>query len=182
MERGARAAWNGRTDIAIVEIGGTVEDIESLPFLEAPRQMSLRPGPGSPCFVHLTLVPFIPAAGELKTKPTQHSVQKLREIGISPDVLLCRADRPIPEDERAKISLFSNVALDAGISGWDVASIYKIPSMLHRQGLDEIVCFRLGIVAKPADLTVWDRLVDGLENPVNEVRVGMVGKYVGVWA
>ncbi|HEY4037585.1 MAG TPA: CTP synthase, partial [Burkholderiaceae bacterium] len=178
IERGAKAAWSGRTDVAIVEIGGTVGDIESLPFLEAARQMSLRLGPGSACFVHLTLVPFIPAAGELKTKPTQHSVQKLREIGISPDVLLCRADRPIPEDERSKISLFSNVALDAVISAWDVDSIYKIPSMLHRQGLDEIVCFRLGTVAKPADLSVWDRLVESLEHPLHEVRVGMVGKYV----
>ena len=178
IERGAKAAWNGRTDVAIVEIGGTVGDIESLPFLEAARQMSLRLGTASACFVHLTLVPFIPAAGELKTKPTQHSVQKLREIGIFPDVLLCRADRPIPEDERAKISLFSNVALDAVISVWDVDSIYKIPSMLHRQGLDEIVCFRLGTVAKPADLAVWDRLVEGLEHPLHEVRVGMVGKYV----
>ncbi|HEX4596532.1 MAG TPA: CTP synthase [Burkholderiaceae bacterium] len=178
IERGAKAAWSGRTDVAIVEIGGTVGDIESLPFLEAARQMSLRLGPGSACYVHLTLVPFIPAAGELKTKPTQHSVQKLREIGISPDVLLCRADRPIPEDERAKISLFSNVALDAVISAWDVDSIYKIPSMLHRQGLDEIVCFRLGTVAKPADLTLWDRLVESLEHPLHEVRVGMVGKYV----
>ncbi len=178
IERGAKAAWNGRTDVAIVEIGGTVGDIESLPFLEAARQMSLRLGTASACFVHLTLVPFIPAAGELKTKPTQHSVQKLREIGISADVLLCRADRPIPEDERAKISLFSNVALDAVISVWDVDSIYKIPTMLHRQGLDEIVCFRLGTVAKPADLAVWDRLVEGLEHQLHEVRVGMVGKYV----
>jgi len=178
IERGARAAWDGRTDIAIVEIGGTVGDIESLPFVEAARQMSLRLGRGSCCFVHLTLVPFIPAAGELKTKPTQHSVQKLREIGISPDVLLCRADRPIPEDERAKISLFSNVPLDSVISCWDVDSIYKIPSMLHKQGLDEIVCFKLGIVAKPADLTPWDRLVESLEHPLHEVRIGMVGKYV----
>jgi CTP synthase len=169
IERGARAAWDGRT---------TVGDIESLPFVEAVRQMSLRLGPGSACFVHLTLVPFIPAAGELKTKPTQHSVQKLREIGISPDVLLCRADRPIPEDERAKISLFSNVVMDAVISVWDVDSIYKIPSMLHRQGLDELVCFRLGIVAKPADLSAWNRLVEGLEQPLHEVRVGMIGKYV----
>ncbi len=178
IERGARAAWDGRTDIAIVEIGGTVGDIESLPFVEAARQMSLRLGRGSCCFVHLTLVPFIPAAGELKTKPTQHSVQKLREIGIYPDVLLCRADRPIPEDERAKISLFSNVPLDSVISCWDVDTIYKIPSMLHKQGLDEIVCFKLGIVAKPADLSPWDRLVDSLEHPQHEVRIGMVGKYV----
>ncbi len=178
IERGARAAWEGRTDVAIVEIGGTVGDIESLPFVEAARQMSLRLGRGTCCFVHLTLVPFVPSAGELKTKPTQHSVQKLREIGISPDVLLCRADRPIPEEERAKISLFSNVPLNAVISVWDVDSIYKVPSMLHRQGLDEIVCFALGIVSRPADLSAWDRLVYALEHPEHEVRIGMVGKYV----
>ena len=178
IERGARAAWDGKADIAIIEIGGTVGDIESLPFVEAARQMSLRLGRGSCCFVHLTLVPFIPSAGELKTKPTQHSVQKLREIGISPDVLLCRADRPIPEDERAKISLFSNVPMNSVISVWDVDSIYKIPSMLHRQGLDEIVCFALGIVPRPADLIAWDKLVQALEHPLHEVRIGMVGKYV----
>jgi CTP synthase len=178
IERGARAAWDGKADVAIVEIGGTVGDIESLPFLEAARQMSLRLGRGSACYVHLTLVPFIPSAGELKTKPTQHSVQKLREIGISPDVLLCRADRPIPEDERAKISLFSNVPIDAVISAWDVSSIYKIPTMLHKQGLDEIVCFKLGIIPKPADLSVWDKLVHSLEHPEHEVTIGMVGKYV----
>jgi CTP synthase len=128
--------------------------------------------------VHLTLVPWIPASGELKTKPTQHSVQKLREIGIMPDALLCRADRPIPDEERAKISLFSNVLGDSVISVWDVDSIYKIPSMLHRQGLDEIVCFKLGIVAKPADLSAWDRIVHAQANPQHEVRVGMIGKYV----
>jgi CTP synthase len=178
IERGAAAAWGGRTDIAIVEIGGTVGDIESLPFVEAARQMSLRLGRGAACFVHLTLVPFIPSAGELKTKPTQHSVQKLREIGVYPDVLLCRADREVPEEERAKISLFSNVLLDAVISVWDVDSIYKIPSMLHRQGLDEIVCFKLGIVAKPADLSAWERLTEALEHPIGEVTIGMVGKYV----
>ncbi|GAB4481697.1 MAG: CTP synthase [Burkholderiaceae bacterium] len=178
IERGAKAAWGGATDVAIVEIGGTVGDIESLPFVEAARQMSLRLGRGSCCFVHLTLVPFVPSAGELKTKPTQHSVQKLREIGISPDVLLCRADRPIPEEERAKISLFSNVPLNAVISVWDVDSIYKVPSMLHKQGLDEIVCFALGIVSRPADLSAWDRLVYALEHPEHEVKIGMVGKYV----
>jgi CTP synthase len=178
IERGARAAWDGKTDIAIVEIGGTVGDIESLPFVEAARQMSLRLGRGSCCFVHLTLVPFIPSAGELKTKPTQHSVQKLREIGISPDVLLCRADRPIPEDERAKISLFSNVPMNAVISVWDADSIYKVPSMLHKQGLDEIVCFTLGMPSRPADLSAWDRLVNALENPLHEVKIGMIGKYV----
>ena len=178
IERGARAAWDGKADVAIVEIGGTVGDIESLPFVEAVRQMKLRLGQSSACYVHLTLVPFIPSAGELKTKPTQHSVQKMREIGISPDVLLCRADRPIPEEERAKISLFSNVAIDAVISAWDVSSIYKIPSMLHKQGLDEIVCFKLGIIAKPADLSSWDKLVYALEHPEHEVTIGMVGKYV----
>jgi CTP synthase len=128
--------------------------------------------------VHLTLVPFIASAGELKTKPTQHSVQKLREIGISPDVLLCRADRPIPEDERAKISLFSNVPMNAVISVWDADSIYKVPSMLHKQGLDEIVCFTLGMPSRPADLSVWDSLVAALEHPQHEVRIGMIGKYV----
>jgi CTP synthase len=178
IERGAKAAWDGATDIAIVEIGGTVGDIESLPFVEAARQMSLRMGRGSCCFVHLTLVPFIASAGELKTKPTQHSVQKLREIGISPDVLLCRADRPIPDEERAKISLFSNVPINAVISVWDADSIYKVPSMLHKQGADEIVCFTLGLVSRPADLSAWDKLVYALEHPEHEVRIGMIGKYV----
>jgi CTP synthase len=178
IERGAQAAWDGKTDVAIVEIGGTVGDIESLPFVEAARQMSLRLGRGSCCFVHLTLVPFIASAGELKTKPTQHSVQKLREIGISPDVLLCRADRPIPDEERAKISLFSNVPINAVISVWDADSIYKVPTMLHRQGADEIVCFTLGMVSKPADLSAWDKLVYALEHPEHEVKIGMIGKYV----
>jgi CTP synthase len=178
IERAPRAAWDGATDVAIVEIGGTVGDIESLPFVEAARQMSLRLGRNSCCFVHLTLVPFIPSAGELKTKPTQHSVQKLREIGIYPDVLLCRADRPIPDEERAKISLFSNVPVDSVISVWDADSIYKIPSMLHRQNLDDIVCEKLGLHAKPADLSAWDALVHSLEHPQQEVKIGMVGKYV----
>ena len=178
VERGAKAAWDGGTDVAIVEIGGTVGDIESLPFVEAARQMSLRLGRGSCCFVHLTLVPFIASAGELKTKPTQHSVQKLREIGISPDVLLCRADRPIPDEERAKISLFSNVPINAVISVWDADSIYKVPSMLHKQGADEIVCFTLGLVSRPADLSAWDKLVYALEHPEHEVKIGMIGKYV----
>jgi len=178
IQRGSKGPGDTPVDVAIVEIGGTVGDIESLPFLEAVRQMSLRLGVGSCCYVHLTLVPFIPAAGELKTKPTQHSVQKLREIGISPDVLLCRADRPIPDDERSKISLFSNVVLDAVISVWDADSIYKIPGMLHRQGLDQIVCTKLGITAPPADLSSWSRLVEALEHPQREVRIGMIGKYV----
>ncbi|MGH8781135.1 CTP synthase [Paraburkholderia sp.] len=178
IERGAASATCGEPDVAIVEVGGTVGDIESLPFLEAARQMSLRMGRNSACFVHLTLVPFIATAGELKTKPTQHSVQKLREIGIFPTVLLCRADRPIPDDERAKISLFSNVPEDAVISVWDVDSIYKIPQMLCDQGLDKIVCEELKIAPKPANLSLWASLVDKLENPQHEVTIGMVGKYV----
>ncbi|AIO67088.1 CTP synthase [Burkholderia oklahomensis] len=178
VERGAASATCGEPDVAIVEIGGTVGDIESLPFLEAARQMSLRLGRNSACFVHLTLVPFIATAGELKTKPTQHSVQKLREIGISPHVLLCRADRPIPDDESKKISLFSNVPEDAVISVWDVDSIYKIPQMLHDQGLDKIICEELKLDPKPADLRMWSDLVEKLQHPKHEVTIGMVGKYV----
>ncbi len=178
VERGAKSATSGEPDVAIVEIGGTVGDIESLPDLEAARQMSLRMGRNHCCFIHLTLVPFIHTAGELKTKPTQHSVQKLREIGILPHALLCRADRPIPDDERAKISMFSNVPNDAVISVWDVDSIYKIPQMLHDQGLDSIIVDELKLVAKPADLSMWTDLVDRLEHPTEEVTIGMVGKYV----
>ncbi|EON12204.1 CTP synthase [Pandoraea sp. SD6-2] len=178
VERGARSTWDGHPDVAIVEIGGTVGDIESLPFLEAARQMNLRLGRNSVAFVHLTLVPYIATAGELKTKPTQHSVQKLREIGISPDVLLCRADRQIPEDECAKISLFANIPQDAVISVWDVDTIYKIPQMLRDQGMDKIICDELKIEAKPADLSMWTRLVHAVENPKHEVTIGMVGKYV----
>jgi len=178
VERGAKASLDGQADIAICEIGGTVGDIESLPFLEAARQMSLRLPPHSCAFVHLTLVPYLISAGELKTKPTQHSVQKLREIGIMPTVLLCRADRPIPEDERAKISLFSNVREESVISVWDVDTIYKIPQMLHEQGMDDLICRELHIEAKPADLSVWTHLVYEMENPQHEVMIGMVGKYV----
>jgi CTP synthase len=178
IERGAASATCGEPDVAIVEIGGTVGDIESLPFLEAARQMSLRLGRNSACFVHLTLVPYIATAGELKTKPTQHSVQKLREIGISPHVLLCRADRPIPDDECQKISLFSNVPEDAVISVWDADSIYKIPQMLHDQGLDSIICEELKLTPNPADLSMWSDIVEKLEQPLHEVTIGMVGKYV----
>jgi CTP synthase len=178
IARGATQAWDGATDVAIVEIGGTVGDIESLPFLEAARQMSLRLGRNQAAFVHLTLVPYIATAGELKTKPTQHSVQKLREIGIIPHALLCRADRPIPDDERAKISLFSNVPLDAVISVWDAHSIYEIPGMLHRQGLDNLICETLAINAPAADLSMWDHLLDAIAHPEHTVRIAMVGKYV----
>ncbi|MGH8756785.1 MAG: CTP synthase, partial [Burkholderiales bacterium] len=138
--------------VAIVEIGGTVGDIESLPFLEAIRQMSIKLGRHNTCFIHLTLVPYIASAGEIKTKPTQHSVKELREIGIQPDILLCRADRPLPDDERRKIALFTNVEMEAVISAMDVDSIYKIPGMLQRQHLDDIVCRKLDISAQPADL------------------------------
>jgi len=164
-------------DVAIVEIGGTVGDIESLPFLEAVRQLSLKMGPTNTAFVHLTYVPFIAAAGELKTKPTQHTVQKMREIGIQPDVLLCRADRPIPDEEREKISLFTNVALHGVISVWDADTIYKVPRMLHEQGLDEMICMKLQLLTKPANLSRWDRLVKEVEHPRREITIAMAGKY-----
>jgi len=178
VERGAAASHDGKADVAIVEIGGTVGDIESLPFLEAARQMGLRLSRNQVAYVHLTLVPYIATAGELKTKPTQHSVQKLREIGIFPTALICRADRPIPDDERAKISLFANVREEAVISMWDVNSIYKVPQMLNQQGLDRIVCEELGLNLPPADLSVWEKLVTALENPQHKITIGMVGKYV----
>ena len=165
-------------DVAIVEVGGTVGDIESLPFLEAIRQMGIEEGRNNTCFIHLTLLPYIPTAGELKTKPTQHSVKELREIGIQPDILLCRADRSIPVEERRKIALFCNVMPEAVIECLDADSIYKIPGMLHEQMLDEIVCHKLGILAKAADLTVWEKLIESMENPNHEVRIAFVGKYV----
>jgi len=165
-------------DVAIVEVGGTVGDIESLPFLEAIRQMGIEEGRNNTCFIHLTLLPYIPTAGELKTKPTQHSVKELRELGIQPDILLCRADRSIPVEERRKIALFCNVMPEAVIECLDADSIYKIPGMLHDQMLDEIVCHKLGILAKAADLTVWERLIDAMEHPQNTVRIAFVGKYV----
>ncbi len=164
-------------DVAIVEIGGTVGDIESLPFLEAVRQMSLKLGSANFAFVHLTYVPWIAVAGELKTKPTQHTVQKLREIGIQPDALLCRADRDIPEDEREKISLFTNVPLHGVISVPDVDTVYKVPRVLHEQGLDELICMKLRLLTRPADLRRWDSLVHELAHPRGTVTVGMCGKY-----
>ena len=175
IQRGAAGA-----EVAIVEIGGTVGDIESLPFLEAIRQMGMELGRNNTCYIHLTLVPYIRSAGEIKTKPTQHSVKELREIGIQPDVLLCRTDAPLPEEERRKISLFTNVPGEAVISVWDVDSIYKIPGMLHQQMLDEIICHKLGVLARAADLSSWDKLVFALENPQHEVTIAMVGKYVGL--
>jgi CTP synthase len=168
----------GDAEVAIVEIGGTVGDIESLPFLEAIRQMGLELGRTNVCYIHLTLVPYIASAGEIKTKPTQHSVKELREIGIQADVVLCRTDRPLPEDERRKIALFCNVQKEAVISAWDVDSIYKIPMMLHEQMLDEIVCHKLGVLAKAADLSAWRKIVEALEHPEGEVDIALVGKYV----
>jgi CTP synthase len=168
----------GDADVALVEIGGTVGDIESLPFLEAARQMSIQQGRDNACFIHLTLVPYIPSAGEIKTKPTQHSVKELREIGIQPDVLLCRADREIPDHERSKIALFTNVPEEAVISAVDVDCIYKIPGLLHAQNLDDIVLKRLNLEAPEADLAVWHDLVHRLENPHHTVDIALVGKYV----
>ena len=165
-------------DVAIVEVGGTVGDIESLPFLEAIRQMGIEEGRNNVCYMHLTLLPYIPTAGELKTKPTQHSVKELREIGIQPDILLCRADRSIPVEERRKIALFCNVMPEAVIECLDADSIYKIPGMLHDQMLDEIVCHKLGILAKAADLSVWEKLIDAMEHPQAQIKIAFVGKYV----
>ena len=165
-------------DVAMVEIGGTVGDIESQPFLEAIRQMAVELGHDRTLFMHLTLVPFIPAAGELKTKPTQHSVKELRSIGIQPDILVCRADRPIPDDERRKIALFTNVEERAVVSVVDVDTIYKIPVMLREQGLDDIVVDKLKIDAPPAELSEWQSVVDAVRNPTGEVTIAMVGKYM----
>ncbi|MCB5207392.1 CTP synthase [Methylovorus mays] len=173
IKRGAEGA-----DVAIVEVGGTVGDIESLPFLEAIRQMGIEEGKSNACYIHLTLLPWIAAAGELKTKPTQHSVKELREIGIQPDILLCRADRAIPDDERRKIALFTNVAPEAVISAIDASSIYQIPGLLHDQMLDEIVCHKLNILARAADLSSWNKIVHALANPRHEVNIAFVGKYV----
>ncbi|MCZ8318064.1 MAG: CTP synthase [Lysobacteraceae bacterium] len=167
-------------DVALVEIGGTVGDIESLPFLEAIRQIRTERGPDKAIFMHLTLVPWIAAAGELKTKPTQHSVKELRSIGIQPDVLLCRSEQPLPDGERRKIALFTNVPENAVISAVDLDNIYKIPGWLHQQGLDQIVVerLRLDAKAKPADLSEWNAVVDAMEHPVDAVTVAIVGKYV----
>ena len=177
IKRGAGMGTDAAVDVAIVEVGGTVGDIESLPFLEAVRQMSLRMGPNNTAYVHLTYVPWIAAAGELKTKPTQHTAQKLREIGIQADVLLCRADRAIPDEEREKISLFTNVPEWGVISMWDVDTIYKVPRMLHQQGLDGLICDKLRINAQPANLKRWDDLVAEVEHPQREVNIAISGKY-----
>lgn len=168
----------GDADIAMVEIGGTVGDIESQPFLEAIRQMRIELGPEHSLFMHLTLVPYIAAVGEIKTKPTQHSVKELRSIGIQPDILLCRIDRPLPDNERKKIALFTNVAESAIITAIDVDNIYKIPRLLHEQSLDDIVVKKFGLQVPKADLSEWDKVVDAMTNPRDQVNIAMVGKYM----
>jgi len=167
-----------KSDIAIIEVGGTVGDIESLPFLEAIRQMGFEGGRESACYIHLTLLPWIATAGELKTKPTQHSVKELRQIGIQPDILICRSEKALPEEERQKIALFTNVAPKAVISATDSDSIYKIPVMLHAQMIDEIVCNKLKIKAKKADLFQWQKITKLLDKATHEINIAFVGKYV----
>ena len=165
-------------DVALVEIGGTAGDIESLPFMEAIRQMAFEVGRENAMFIHLTLLPWIQTAGELKTKPTQHSVKELRSIGIQPDVLICRSDRMLPNPERVKIALFTNVAEKAVISLQDVDSIYKIPAILNSQGLDDLVVDRFKLDCSPVDLKEWEQVLYAQANPTGEVNVAMVGKYV----
>ena len=170
----------GDADVCMVEIGGTVGDIESLPFLEAIRQMGVELGRNNVLYMHLTLVPYIPSSGEIKTKPTQHSVKELRSIGIQPDILVCRAQNPIPDAERRKIALFTNVEERAVISAIDADDIYKIPMLLHQQGLDDIVVDKLRLEVKPADLSEWKHVVAAKTNPDTSVTIAMVGKYVNL--
>ena len=169
-----------KSDVVLVEIGGTVGDIESLPFLEAIRQMGVELGRRNTLYIHLTLVPYIQASGEMKTKPTQHSVKELRSIGIQPDILLCRSDRPLSEEQRKKIALFTNVEEKAVISTVDVSTIYKLPLWLHAQGLDTIVAEKFQVDLPVAQLKDWKEVVHAIEFPESEVTVGMVGKYVGL--
>ncbi len=171
-----RAAAEGH-DIAIIEIGGTVGDIESLPFLEAIRQMRIELGSKHTLFIHLTLVPYIPSSGETKTKPTQHSVKELRTIGIQPDILICRSEKPLPESARQKIALFTNVELRGVISLEDLDFIYRIPLHLRDQGLGELVAEKLGLETPLADLSCWQKVVDAYDHPEHKVRLAMVGKY-----
>ena len=173
MKEGAEGA-----DVALVEIGGTAGDIESLPFLEAIRQISLELGRENTLFIHLTLLPYIKVAGELKTKPTQHSVKELRGIGIQPDILICRSEHPLEDTERKKIALFTNVAENAVFISLDQDTIYKVPEDLHNQGLDDIVVSKLGIKCDPANLSEWKNVVSKLERPNHSVDVAMVGKYM----
>jgi CTP synthase len=173
VEKGASDA-----DICLVEIGGTVGDIESLPFLEAIRQMGVELGHDRVVYVHLTLVPYIATSHEIKTKPTQHSVKELRSIGIQPDILVCRSEQPLPDEQRKKIALFTNVQEKAVISAYDVDDLYKIPEMMHSQGLDDIVTRQLGLDLPKADLSEWQAIVEAKQNPTCEVHIAMVGKYM----
>ncbi|MCH7853632.1 MAG: CTP synthase [Proteobacteria bacterium] len=173
VQRGA-----GDADICLVEIGGTVGDIESLPFLEAIRQMGVELGRDHVVYVHLTLVPYIATAKEIKTKPTQHSVKELRSIGIQPDILVCRSEKILPDEQRRKIALFTNVPEKAVISAYDVDDLYKIPEIMRAQGLDEIVAHQLRLDLPPADLKEWSAIVEAKENPQGEVNIAMVGKYI----
>jgi CTP synthase len=168
----------GKVDVALIEIGGTVGDIESLPFLEAIRQLRMELGRQQTLFIHLTLLPYITTAGEIKTKPTQHSVKELRSIGIQPDILLCRSERPISDSARSKIALFTNVEKDAVIPLLDVDFIYQLPIALNEQGLDDIVVKQLNIEAKASDLHEWEEVLDAYRHPEMTVTIGMVGKYV----
>lgn len=165
-------------DVALVEIGGTAGDIESLPFMEAIRQMGFELGHDNVLFIHLTLLPYIKVAGELKTKPTQHSVKELRGIGIQPDILICRSEHPLPDAERAKIALFTNVAQDSVFTSLDVDTIYKVPRALHEQGLDDVVVKKLSLNCKPTDLSEWENVVEKLQHPKSSVDIAMVGKYM----
>jgi len=168
------------SDIALVEIGGTVGDIESLPFMETIRQLSLELGRENTLFIHLTLLPYIKVAGELKTKPTQHSVKELRSIGIQPDILICRSEKELPEAERKKIALFTNVEANSVFTSLDVDTIYKVPRALHDQGLDNEVVRKLGLKCHDANLSEWDKVVEDLSNPEQSVDIAMVGKYMNL--
>ena len=168
----------GDADVCLVEIGGTVGDIESLPFLEAIRQMGIELGHDRVVYIHLTLVPYIATSAEIKTKPTQHSVKELRSIGIQPDILVCRSEKPLPDEQRKKIALFTNVKESSVISAYDADDLYKIPAMMHEQALDEIVATQFGMDLPPADLSEWQAIVDAKRNPKGEVNIAMVGKYV----
>ena len=170
----------GDVDVALVEIGGTVGDIESLPFMEAIRQMRIEKGYENVMYMHLTLVPYIAVAGEIKTKPTQHSVKELRSIGIQPDILLCRVSEPLPDNAKKKIALFCNVAQEAVISGIDVSNIYEIPLLYRDQKVDELVVKHLRLDCPPADLSEWERVVERKANPTAEVNIALVGKYIGL--
>ena len=167
-------------DICLVEIGGTVGDIESLPFLEAIRQMGIELGKDRVVYVHLTLVPFIATSGEIKTKPTQHSVKEIRSIGIQPDILVCRSEKMLPDEQRRKIALFTNVQERAVISAYDVDDLYKIPAIMHAQGLGDIVAEQLKLDLPSANLSEWQEIVEAKKNPVAEVNIAMVGKYMGL--